>query len=68
MAESLQIIKGTREEQYISLIPQIEALIEFEHDAVANAANIAAALRQTFNFFWVGFYFVKEDELVLGPF
>lgn len=68
MAESLQIATGTREEQYKALLPQIKALIETESDAVANAANIAAALRQTFNFFWVGFYFVKQDELVLGPF
>lgn len=68
MAESLHIASGTREEQYKSLLPQIAALIETESDRIANAANIAAALRQTFNFFWVGFYFVNDDELVLGPF
>lgn len=68
MAEDLTISGTTREEKYKSLLPQIAALIDDENDAVANAANIAAALRQTFNFFWVGFYFVKNDELVLGPF
>jgi len=68
MAESLAIIKGTREEKYISLLPQLKSLIGDEADAIANAANISAALRQAFGFFWVGFYFVKSDELVLGPF
>lgn len=68
MAETLAVVNGTREEKYISLLPQLKSLIGDERDAVANAANIAAALRQAFNFFWVGFYFVKSDELVLGPF
>jgi GAF domain-containing protein len=69
MAEDLQIIQGSKEEQYQTIIPQIKALIEGETDLVANCANIAAALRQTFGFFWVGFYFVKDnDELILGPF
>jgi len=69
MAEDLQIAKGSKEENYQLLIPQLKALVEGEADFVANCANIAAALRQTFGFFWVGFYFVKsEDELVLGPF
>ncbi|MBI3136552.1 MAG: GAF domain-containing protein [Bacteroidetes bacterium] len=68
MAEELSISGTTREEKYKSLLPQISALLEGETDAVANAANIAAALRQTFGFFWVGFYFVKNNELVLGPF
>lgn len=68
MAEELILIKGTKEEKYQSLLPQINSLIEDEEDLVANCANIAAALRQTFGFFWVGFYFVKKDELVLGPF
>lgn len=68
MAESLAIINGTRKEKYISLLPQIKSLIGDEKDVIANAANVAAALRQTFNFFWVGFYFVKSNELVLGPF
>lgn len=68
MAEELNITGSTREEKYKSLLPQIDALLDGETDAIANAANIAAALRQTFGFFWVGFYFVKTDELVLGPF
>lgn len=69
MAEELIIQKGNKEEAYESVLPQLKALVEGESDFVANCANIAAALRQTFGFFWVGFYFVKsEDELVLGPF
>ena len=70
MAEDLKIIeKGTREEKYELLISQVEGLISGEANTMANAANIAAALRQTFGFFWVGFYFVdSENELVLGPF
>ena len=68
MAESLAIVNGTREEKYVALMPQLKSLIGDETDAIANAANIAAALRQSFNFFWVGFYFVKKNELVLGPF
>ena len=68
MADELILEGETREQKYQTLIPQIKALIEDEPDLVANCANIAAALRQTFGFFWVGFYFVKDDELVLGPF
>ncbi len=68
MAEDLKISAGNKESRYKTLITQIEALISDEVDFVANCANTAAALRQTFNFFWVGFYQVKEDELVLGPF
>ena len=69
MAEELYIVKGSRDEVYKTLIPQISALVEGESDFVANCANIAAALRQSFGFFWVGFYFVKnQEELVLGPF
>lgn len=68
MAEDLQISIADKIGQYQSLIPQIEALISTETDAVANMANICAALKEQFNFFWVGFYLVKEDELVLGPF
>ena len=68
MAEDLQIIKGTKEEQYQSLLPQIKGLLEGERDAVANMANIAAALKEQFGWLWVGFYLVKEEELVLGPF
>jgi len=68
MAEDLTIAEGTREEQYQTLIPQIKALIEGEPDLVANLANIAGALKEQFNWLWIGFYIVKEDELVLGPF
>ena len=69
MAEELHISEtATRAEQYESLIPQIEALTTGEPDLYANLANTAAALRQAFGFFWVGFYLVKGDELVLGPF
>lgn len=68
MAEDLQIARGSKEEQYLSLIPQIKGLVSGEPDLVANLANIAAALKEQFDFFWVGFYLVKADELVLGPF
>ena len=68
MAEELIISPGEREEIYHSLIPQIKALIGDEKDTIANLANVAAALKQALNFFWVGFYLVKGDVLVLGPF
>jgi len=68
MAEDLTILGETREEIYKSIIPQIQALIGSETDSTANLANIAAALKEAFGFFWVGFYLVKKDELVLGPF
>ena len=68
MAEDLKHIEGDKAEKYSGLIPQIHALIGDEKDAIANLANVCAALKETFNFFWVGFYLVKEDELVLGPF
>lgn len=68
MAEDLHIGSGTKEQQYLSLLPQIKGLLNGETDLVANLANIAAALKEQFHFFWVGFYLVKADELVLGPF
>lgn len=68
MAEDLQISKGTKEEQYKELIPQIKGLLEGEEDLVANLANIAGALKEQFGWFWIGFYLVKKEELVLGPF
>jgi GAF domain-containing protein len=68
MAEDLSIVKGTKEEQYSNLLPQIESLLFGETDLVANLANVSAALKEQFGFFWVGFYLVKNDELVLGPF
>lgn len=68
MAEDLSIAQGTKAEQYEALIPQIHALIEGETDLVANLANIGAALKEQFGWFWIGFYLVKNNELVLGPF
>ena len=68
MPEDLHIISGAKDEQYKSLIPQIKGLLEGETDLVANLANTAAALKEQFGWLWVGFYLVKEDELVLGPF
>lgn len=69
MAEELIIEStATKEERYKSLIPQIEALVTGESDLTANLANIAAALKYGMDFFWIGFYLVKEDEMVLGPF
>lgn len=68
MAEDLEIISGTKEDQYRSLLPQIKALLEGETDEIANLANISAALKSQFNFYWVGFYLVRGEELVLGPF
>jgi GAF domain-containing protein len=68
MAEDLTIITGTKQEQYEALIPQIKGLLEGENDLIANLANVAAALKEQFNWLWVGFYLVKNGELVLGPF
>lgn len=68
MAEDLSIAAGTKEEQYQSLIPQIEGLLTGETDVVANMANVAAALKEQFGWLWVGFYVVKQEELVLAPF
>ncbi|MDB5115045.1 MAG: hypothetical protein JWQ79_537 [Mucilaginibacter sp.] len=69
MAEDLTInISTDKEEQYKSLVPQIEALLYGEADLVANLANICAALKEQFKWLWVGFYLVKNGELVLGPF
>jgi GAF domain-containing protein len=68
MAEDLIISEGNKDDQYRSLLPQISALTEGENDLTANLANIAAALKDQFNWWWVGFYLVKNDELVVGPF
>jgi L-methionine (R)-S-oxide reductase len=68
MAEDLTIIRGTKEEQYRALLPQIKGLLEGEKDLIANLANVAAALKEQFGWLWVGFYIVKGGELVLGPF
>lgn len=69
MAEELVIpAAATKQERYDALLPQIESLVAGEPDVIANLSNIAAALKQAMNFFWVGFYIVKNNELVLGPF
>ncbi|MEO0894776.1 MAG: GAF domain-containing protein [Bacteroidota bacterium] len=69
MAESIFITKDApKAQKYEELIPQIKAVIEPETDMVANLANVAAMLKEAFDFFWVGFYIYKEEELVLGPF
>jgi GAF domain-containing protein len=68
MAEDLNIITGNKTEQYTSLVPQIKGLLEGETDLVANLANVAAALKEQFGWLWVGFYMVKNNELVVGPF
>ena len=68
MSDNLTITTGNKIEMYQSLIPQIAALIEGEQDLIANLANVTAALKQQFNWWWVGFYLVQNDELVLGPF
>lgn len=68
MAEDLSITTGSKDEQYRNLLPQVKALLEGEPDLVANLANIAAALKEQFGWLWVGFYLVKQDQLVLGPF
>lgn len=69
MAEELIIsTAANKQERYDSLLPQLEALVAGEKDLIANLSNIAAALKQAMDFFWVGFYLVKEEQLVLGPF
>ncbi|SEL49042.1 GAF domain-containing protein [Chitinophaga rupis] len=68
MAEDLHIVSGDKTEKYHSLLPQIQGLLDGEPDLVANLANVAAALKEQFGWFWVGFYLVKQNELVLGPF
>lgn len=68
MAEDLTLTKTTKEEKYQELIPQLKALISGETDLIANLGNISAGLKEAFGFLWVGFYLVKKDELVLGPF
>ena len=68
MTEEIIITKGSKQQQYETLLPQIKALLQGEPDLIANLANITAALKEQFNWLWVGFYLVKNDELVLGPF
>lgn len=77
MAEHLDIIEGSKEEKYRALLPQIAAVVDGEPDLVANMANVASMIHETFRFWWTGFYRVgkamktrdgREDELILGPF
>ena len=68
MAEDIYVSSGDKAERYRTLLPQVRSLLAGEADLVANLANVAAALKTTFGFFWVGFYRVQGDELVLGPF
>jgi len=68
MAEDLYVIEGSKEDQYKSLLPQIKGLLEGETDLIANLANVAAALKEQFKWLWIGFYLVKNNELVVGPF
>lgn len=68
MAEDLTIATGTKQEQYEQLLPQIGGLITGEPDLIASLANVSAALKEQFHWWWIGFYLVKDEELVLGPF
>lgn len=68
MSEDLTIVQGDKTAQYENLLPQIKGLLEGESDLIANLANVAAAIHQQFQHLWVGFYWVKGEELVLGPF
>lgn len=68
MAEDIQTIGNTKEELYQSIMPQIKSLVDGETDLTANMANVCAALKYGLNFFWVGFYLIKNNQLVLGPF
>lgn len=68
MAEDLRISQGSKSEQYAQLLPQIKSLLETEDDLIANLGNMAAALKEQFQWLWVGFYIVKKDQLILGPF
>jgi len=68
MAEDLHIATGTKEEKYKTILPQIKGLLEGEDDLIANLANVAGALKEQFSWWWIGFYLVKKEDLVLGPF
>jgi GAF domain-containing protein len=68
MSIELLKIEGSKKEQYLQILPQINGLIEHENDLITNLANITAALKQQFNWWWIGFYLIKNNELVLGPF
>ncbi|WP_026998730.1 GAF domain-containing protein [Eisenibacter elegans] len=69
MAETLYVPQtASRQERYEAIVPQIAALVGAEADLIANLANVSAVLKEALGFFWVGFYLVKEEQLVLGPF
>ena len=68
MAEEIQISAGSKEEKYKELLPQVRAVVETETDPIANMANVASMLHETFGFWWTGFYRVVDGVLVLGPF
>ena len=69
MAENVFVSREAgKGQKYAELLPQIKALLTGEPDLVANLANVTAVLKEVFGFFWVGFYLMKEGELVLGPF
>ena len=68
MSEHLEISAGSKREKYEALLPQIEAVVSAESDPIANMANVASMLHETFGFWWTGFYRVLDDMLVLGPF
>lgn len=68
MSEELHISDGSKEERYATLLPQLRAVVESESDSIANMANVASMLHETFGFWWTGFYRVVDGMLVLGPF
>lgn len=68
MAEDLHVVHGTKKEKYEAILPQIQGLLQGEPDLIANLANVSAALREQFGWWWIGFYLVRDEELVLGPF
>ena len=68
MAEHFTTNGNSMEEKYATLLPQLKSLIEAEDDVIANMANVAACIMETFHFWWVGFYRVIDNTLVLGPF
>lgn len=69
MSQSLHLDKSLgKEEKYLQILPQLKALVQGEEDQIANLANTCAFLKEAFNWWWVGFYLVKNNELVLGPF
>lgn len=68
MSEELKVANGTKAEKYAELLPQIKAVVSGESDLIANMANVASMLHETFRFWWTGFYRVVDGELVLGPF